>query len=50
MRSHVEYSIVSDGQWNLYLSGACRGPATFGKHSLDNIGSNDILLAKIRMK
>ena len=44
------YSIVSDGRGSLFLSGACHGPATFGKHSLDNRGSNDIFLAKIGMK
>ena len=44
------YSIVSDGRGSLYLSGACHGPATFGKHRLDNLGSNDIFLAKIGAK
>ena len=47
IRTDHAYSIVSDGHANLYLSGACRGPASFGKHTLDNLGSNDIFLAKI---
>ncbi|MCA9115297.1 MAG: hypothetical protein KDA79_09420, partial [Planctomycetaceae bacterium] len=50
VRTDHAYSIVSDGRGNLYLSGACHGPATFGKHQLDNLGSNDIFLTKIRLK
>lgn len=41
------YTIVADGRGSLYLSGACRGPAKFGRHSIDNRGSNDIFLAKL---
>ncbi|MHC4879437.1 MAG: SBBP repeat-containing protein [Planctomycetota bacterium] len=50
VRTDHAYSIVSDGRGSLYLSGACSGPATFGKHSLDNLGSNDIFLAKISIE
>ncbi len=42
------YTIVSDSQGNLYLSGACSGAAKFGSHSFPNRGSNDIFLAKLR--
>ncbi len=44
------YTIVSDGRGHLYLSGACRGQATFGQHEVGNLGSNDIFLAKIGVK
>ncbi len=50
VRTDHAYSIVSDGRGSLYLSGACSGPAAFGKHSLDHLGSNDIFLAKIGVK
>lgn len=49
-RTDHAYTIVSDHQGNLYLSGACSGPAKFGSHSIANHGSNDIFLAKQRAK
>jgi outer membrane protein assembly factor BamB len=42
------YTIVSDGKGSLYLSGACQGNATFGDHAIQNRGSNDIFLAKLK--
>lgn len=42
------YTIVSDSQANLYLSGACSGAAKFGGQSISNLGSNDIFLAKLK--
>lgn len=47
-RTDHAYSIVTDGRGNLYLSGACSGPAKFGEHALPHRGSNDLFLAKIR--
>jgi hypothetical protein len=44
------YSIVADSSGNLYLSGACSGNATFGKHEFTNLGSNDIFLAKVKAR
>jgi len=49
-RTDHAYTIVSDSQGNLYLSGACSGTAKFGRHSIPNRGSNDIFLAKLRAK
>jgi len=49
-RTDHAYTIVSDHQGNLYLSGACSGAAKFGSHSIPNRGSNDIFLAKLRAK
>ena len=46
-RTDHAYTIVSDGQGNLYLSGACSGAAKFGSHNLPHRGSNDIFLVKI---
>jgi len=45
-RTDHAYTIVADGQGNLYLSGACSGAAKFGRHNIPNRGSNDIFLAK----
>ncbi len=47
-RTDYAYTIVSDHQDNLYLSGACSGAAKFGSHSIPNRGINDIFLAKLR--
>ncbi|MBC7818072.1 MAG: hypothetical protein IAG10_14375 [Planctomycetaceae bacterium] len=41
-------TIVSHSQGNLYLSGACSGPAKFGSRSIPNRDSNDIFLAKLQ--
>jgi hypothetical protein len=49
-RTDHAYTIVSDGNGNLYLSGACSGAATFGNHSIPNRGSNDIFLAKLAVQ
>lgn len=49
-RTDHAYTIVSDAQGNLYLSGACSGAARFGNHALPHQGSNDIFLAKLRAK
>jgi hypothetical protein len=46
-RTDHAYTIVSDSQGNLYLSGACSGTAKFGSHTNPNRGSNDIFLAKL---
>ena len=42
------YTIARDSSGNLFFSGACSGPATFGKHTIPNQGSNDIYLTKIK--
>ncbi len=44
------YTIVTDQRGNLYLSGACSAAAKFGTHSLPNLGSNDVFLAKLRFE
>lgn len=49
-RTDHAYTIVTNSQGNLYLSGACSGAAKFGSHSIPNRGSNDIFLAKLRAK
>jgi hypothetical protein len=49
-RTDHAYTIVSDGKGNLYLSGACSGPAKFGPHAIPHRGSNDIFLAKLTEK
>jgi hypothetical protein len=47
LRTDHAYTIVADMHGHLYLSGACQGPATFGSHMINNLGSNDIFLAKL---
>ena len=47
-RTDHAYTIVADAHGNLYLSGACSGPAKFGNHSIPHLGSNDIFLAKLK--
>lgn len=49
-RTDHAYTIVSDSQGHLYLSGACSGAAKFGSHAIPNRGSNDVFLAKLRAK
>ena len=49
-RTDHAYTIASDSQGNLYLSGACSGAAKFGSHAIPNRGSNDVFLAKLKAK
>ncbi len=44
------YTLALDPSGSLFISGACSGPTTFGKHSVGNLGSNDVFLAKVRFK
>lgn len=46
-RTDHAYTIVRDPRGNLYLSGACSGPADFGPHTIPHRGSNDIFLVKL---
>lgn len=46
-RTDHAYTIVSDYDGSLYLSGACSGAAKFEDHQIPNRGSNDIFLVKL---
>jgi hypothetical protein len=45
----LAYCIARAGQGNAYLSGAFSRSSTYGKTTLTSAGSNDVLLAKVRL-
>lgn len=44
------YTLALDPEGALYVSGACSGPTTFGRHELGHLGGGDVFLAKVRRK
>jgi hypothetical protein len=42
------YTIARDAAGATFISGAASGPATFGRHSVSNRGSNDLFLARLK--